>query len=163
MATALMIFLVVSGLIVAIIGFLGCLVPILPGPPLSFIALIILSLAKAWKPFSLTFILVMGGLTVLVTVLDYVVPAVGARKYGASKLGVWGSLLGLVIGLFAFPPFGMLIGGMAGAVAGELLAGRKGEDALRAGWGAFLGNMLTIGFKLSLSAVILFFYVKAMF
>jgi uncharacterized protein YqgC (DUF456 family) len=163
MATAFMIFLVVSGLIVAIIGFLGCFVPILPGPPLSFIALIILSLAKAWKPFSLTFILVMGGLTVLVTLLDYVVPAMGARRYGASKLGMWGSLLGLVIGLFAFPPFGMFIGGMAGAVAGELLAGRKGEDALRAGWGVFVGNMLTIGFKLSLSAAILFFYVKAMF
>jgi uncharacterized protein YqgC (DUF456 family) len=163
MATAFMTFLVVLGLIVAIIGFLGCLVPILPGPPLSFAALIILSLAKAWKPFSLTFILVMAGLTVLVTILDYVVPAAGARKYGASKLGVWGSLLGLIIGLFAFPPFGMLIGGMAGAVAGELLAGRKGQEALRAGWGVFLGNILTIGFKMSLSAAILFFYVKAIF
>jgi uncharacterized protein YqgC (DUF456 family) len=163
MDTAFMIFLVGFGLLVAIAGFLGCLIPILPGPPLSFAALIILSLAKAWKPFSLTLILVMAGLTLLVTVLDYVVPVAGARKYGASKLGLWGSFLGLIIGLFAFPPFGMFIGGIAGAVVGELLAGRKGEEALRAGWGVFVGTIVTIGFKMSLSAVMLFFYVKEMF
>jgi uncharacterized protein YqgC (DUF456 family) len=162
MDTVLTIFLVGIGLMAAVAGFLGCIIPILPGPPLSFAALIILSLAKAWKPFSLTFILVMAGLTVLVTVLDYVVPAAGAKKYGASKLGMWGSFLGLIIGLFAFPPFGMFIGGIAGAVVGELLAGRKGKEALRAGWGVFMGTIVTIGFKMSLSAVMLFFYVKEM-
>jgi uncharacterized protein len=162
MDTVLTIFLVGIGLMAAVAGFLGCIIPILPGPPLSFAALIILSLAKAWKPFSPTFILVMAGLTVLVTVLDYVVPAAGAKKYGASKFGVWGSFLGLIIGLFAFPPFGMFIGGIAGAVVGELLAGRKGKEALRAGWGVFMGTIVTIGFKMSLSAVMLFFYVKEM-
>jgi uncharacterized protein YqgC (DUF456 family) len=163
MDSALTIFLVGFGLVVAVAGLLGCIIPIVPGPPLSLIALLILSYAKAWRPFSLTFILVMTGLTVLVTVLDYVIPAAGARKYGASKLGVWGSFLGLIIGLFAFPPFGMFIGGIAGAVAGELLAGRKGKEALRAGWGVFLGTIATIGFKMSLSAVMLFFYVKEIF
>lgn len=162
MDTFLTIFLVGLGLMAAVAGFLGCIIPVLPGPPLSFVALIILSFAKAWKPFSLTFILVMAGLTVLVTVLDYVVPAAGAKKYGASKFGVWGSFLGLIIGLFAFPPFGMFIGGIAGAVTGELLAGRKGKEALRAGWGVFMGTVLTIGLKMSLSAVMLFFYVKEM-
>ncbi len=163
MDTALTIFLVGLGLAVALTGFLGCIIPILPGPPLSFIALIILSLAKAWRPFSATFILVMAGLTVLVTIFDYVIPAAGARKYGASKFGVWGSFAGLIIGLFAFPPFGMFVGGIAGAVGGELLAGRKGNEALRAGWGVFVGTIVTIGFKMSLSAVMLFFYVKEMF
>jgi uncharacterized protein YqgC (DUF456 family) len=163
MDSALTVLLVGFGLIVAIAGFLGCLIPILPGPPLSFVALIILSLAKAWKPFSVTFILVMAALTVLVTALDYVVPVAGARRYGASKFGVWGSFIGLIIGLFAFPPLGMFIGGVAGAVVGELLAGRKGKEALRAGWGALIGNVLTIGLKMSLSAVMVFFYVKGMF
>ena len=163
MDTALTIFLIALGFAVSIAGFVGCLLPILPGPPLSFVALILLSLAKDFAPFSLTFLLVMGGLTVLVTVLDYVVPAAGARKYGASKFGVWGSLMGLIVGLFVFPPFGMFIMGIAGAVLGELVAGRKSGEALRAGWGVFIGTLATIGFKMSLSAVMLFFYVKEMF
>ena len=111
----------------------------------------------------MTFLIIMGGLTVLVTALDYVVPAAGAKRYGASKLGIWCSIAGLLIGLFSFPPFGMLIGGFVGAVAGELLAGREGGKALRAGWGLFLGNLIGIGLKMGLTGIMIFFYVKEMF
>jgi uncharacterized protein YqgC (DUF456 family) len=159
----LTIFLITLGFILAVAGFLGCLIPFLPGPPLSFAALILLSLVKGWEPFSLTFLLVMAGLTLLVTLLDYVIPSLGARRYGASRLGVWGSAIGLIVGLVFFPPFGIFLGGMAGAVLGELLAGRRGSQALRAGWGVLLGNVVGTGFRMSLSAVMLFFYVKEMF
>ena len=142
--------LIILGLILALAGFVGCILPILPGP-------------KDWEPFSATFLVIMGGLTVLVTILDYLIPAAGAKKYGASKLGVWGSLIGLFVGFFVFPPFGMFVGGFVGAVAGELLVGREGGKALRAGWGAFVGNLVGMGLKLALSGVMLFFYVKEMF
>ncbi len=155
--------LIILGLILVLAGFIGCILPIVPGPPLGFIALIILSYAKDWQPFSGTFLIIMGGLTVIATVLDYVVPAAGARKYGASKFGTWGSILGLLIGLIAFPPLGMFIGGFIGAVIGELLAGRAGGKALRAGWGVFLGNLAGIGLKMAFSGVMIFFYVKEMF
>jgi len=105
----------------------------------------------------------MAGLTIVVTILDYVVPASGAKKYGASKLGIWGSIIGMLFGLFFFPPWGMLIGAIGGALAGELAAGKEGKKALRAGWGVFVGNMVSIGLKLAFSGVILFFYVKEMF
>lgn len=105
----------------------------------------------------------MAVLTILVTVLDYVVPAVGAKKYGASKAGLWGSILGMLLGIVFFPPWGMLIGAFAGAMAGELLAGRKGKTALRAGWGVFVGNMAGIGLKLALCTVMIFYYIKEMF
>ena len=155
--------LIILGIILALAGFVGCILPILPGPPLGFLALLILSLAKDWEPFSATFLVIMGGLTILVTILDYLVPAVGAKKYGASKLGVWGSLIGLFVGFFVFPPFGMFVGGFVGAVAGELLAGREGGKALRAGWGAFVGNLVGMGLKFALCGLILFFYIKQMF
>ena len=158
-----MFFLIALGFLLAVAGFLGCLVPFLPGPPLTFAALILLSLVKGWEPFSLTFLLVMGGLVVLAGLLDYVIPFLGARRYGASKFGVWGSAIGLIVGLVFFPPFGIFLGGMAGAVLGELLAGRRGGEAFRAGWGVFLGNVVGTGFRMSLSAVMLFFYVKEMF
>jgi uncharacterized protein YqgC (DUF456 family) len=155
--------LIILGLILSMAGFVGCLVPVVPGPPMSYAALIILSLAKQWKPFSSTFLLVMAGLTLLAVALDYAVPAFGARRYGASKLGVLGAALGMILGLLAFPPFGMILGGMAGAVVGEFFAGKKSQEALRASWGVFIGTMVSIGLKLSLCAVMLFFYVKGIF
>ena len=163
MDSVLTITLITLGFILAAAGFLGCLIPMLPGPPLTFAALILLSLAKGWEPFSAGFLLVMAGLVVSAALLDYLVPALGARKYGATRLGVWGSAVGLILGLLFFPPFGMFLGGMAGAVLGEFLAGRRGGEAFRAGWGVFLGSMVSMGFRLSLSAVMLFFYVKEMF
>ena len=158
-----MIVLIILGLLFALIGLVGCILPVIPGPPLSFFALIILSYAKNWEPFSSTFLIIMAGLTIVVTILDYVVPASGAKKYGASRLGVWGSIIGMLFGLFFFPPWGMLIGAIGGALAGELAAGKEGKKALRAGWGVFVGNMVSIGLKLAFSGVILFFYVKEMF
>ena len=155
--------LIIFGLILALAGFVGCILPIIPGPPLGFIALLILSFAKNWEPFNVPFWIIMGGLTVLVTILDYIVPVAGAKKYGASKWGVWGSLVGLLVGFFVFPPFGMFVGGFVGAVAGELLAGRERGKALRAGWGAFVGNLVGMGLKLGLCGVMLYFYIKGIF
>jgi len=155
--------LIVLGFLVALIGLVGCILPVLPGPPLSFLALIILSLAKHWQPFSTTFLLIMAALTVLVTVLDYVVPALGAKRYGASKVGVWGSVIGMFVGIIFFPPWGMLIGALAGAIVGELLTGKQGSKAFRAGWGVFVGNIVGVGLKLAASGIMLFYYVKEMF
>ncbi len=155
--------LIILGLLVALVGLAGCILPVIPGPPLSFLALLILSYAKNWEPFSSAFLIIMAGLAIVLTIVDYVVPAAGAKRYGASKVGVWCSIIGMLIGLFFFPPWGMLIGAFVGAFAGELVVGKEGKKALRAGWGVFIGNMVGIGLKLAFSGVILFFYVKEMF
>ncbi|UCB48465.1 MAG: DUF456 domain-containing protein [Deltaproteobacteria bacterium] len=155
--------LIILGLLCALIGLVGCIFPVIPGPPLSFLALILLSLAKNWEPFSSTFLIIMGGLALLVTILDYVVPLVGAKKYGASKWGVWISMIGMLIGVLFFPPWGMLFGAFVGAFAGEVLAGKKGRKSLQAAWGVFVGNVVSIGFKLAYCGAVLFFYVKEMF
>ena len=155
--------LIALGLIVALIGLLGCILPVIPGPPLSYAALIILSLAKQWEPFSLTFLIIMGALMIAVSLVDYVFPAIGAKRYGASKAGVWFSIIGMIVGIFFIPPWGIFIGAFAGALIGELLVGKGGKKALQAGWGVFVGNMVSIGFKLAFSGVIIFFYVTKMF
>ena len=155
--------LIILGLIFALVGLAGCIIPIIPGPPLSFLALIVLSFAKNWEPFSPTFLIIMAGLTIVVATLDYLVPVGSAKKYGASKLGVWGSIIGMVIGLFFFPPWGIFIGGIGGALAGELVAGKEAGKAFRASWGIFVGYMVSTGLKLAFSGVLLFFYIKEMF
>ncbi len=163
MEAAFTVALIIVGLILAVAGLIGCIFPVIPGPPLSYLALIVLSFARNWEPFGARFLMIMGVLTALVFFLDYVIPALGARKYGASKWGVWGSMLGMIVGIFAFPPFGLFIGGFLGAVVGELYVGKARKDALRAGLGVFVGNLFSIGLKMGLCGVMLFFYVKGMF
>lgn len=155
--------LVILGFVVALIGLVGCVLPVLPGPPISYASLIILSLAKRWEPFGITFLIVMGVLMVAVTLVDYVFPALGVKRYGASKAGMWLSLIGVLVGLFFIPPWGVFIGAFAGAVVGELLSGKGGAGALRASWGVFVGNMVGIGFKVAFSGAVIFFYLKEMF
>ena len=151
------VFLIILGLLISLFGLVGCFLPIIPGPPLSFLALIILYIAREGQVFSTSFLVVMAVVTVMVSVLDYVVPAAGAKKFGASRLGVWGSVLGMLIGLIFFPPLGMLVGAFVGAIAGELLSGKEGQSALRAGWGVFFGTVLGIGLKLAASGIMLFY------
>lgn len=154
---------IIIGLIFAMAGMVGCILPIIPGPILSFSALILLSWIKNWQIFSQTFLIVMGLLTALLIILDYVAPALGAKKYGASSRGLWGSAIGMIIGIFFIPPWGMIVGAFIGALVGELASGKSGRKALRAGWGILLGNVFGIGLKLAFTAVVLFYYVKEMF
>ncbi len=154
---------IVVGFIVSIVGLLGCILPVIPGPPLSYLALILLAVVKEWEPFSARVLWILAFITLLVTVLDYIVPAAGAKKYGASRLGVIGSVVGMLIGLFFFPPWGIFFGAFIGAVLGEIIAGKKSDHALRAGWGVFVGNMVAILAKLAASAVMLFYYIKGVF
>lgn len=155
--------LIVIGLILAIAGMVGCILPIIPGPILSFAALLLLSWVKNWQTFSQTFLIVMAMLTALLIILDYVAPALGAKKYGASRYGLWGSAIGMITGIFFIPPWGMIVGAFVGAMVGELASGKSGRKALRAGWGILIGNILGIGLKLAFTAVVLFYYVKEMF
>jgi len=157
-----MVVLIILGVISLLIGLIGCVIPGIAGPPFSFLALILLSMARKWEPFSAKFLMVMAVLTVIVTVLDYIVPAAGAKKFGASKAGFWGALCGLLVGLIWFPPFGMILGAFLGAIIGELTGGKQGHEALKAGWGVFVGVMFGMVLKLILSGIMTFYFFKAL-
>lgn len=128
--------LIIAGLCM-LIGIIGCIVPGLPGTPIAYAGLWIAQ-ATDRVDFSWKLLLTWGIVTVVVSVLDYVVPAWGTKRYGGTKYGVWGSTIGVIIGLF-FGAVGVIVGPLIGAVIGELLAGKEVEQALRAGWGSFIG------------------------
>jgi len=151
--------LVILGGIMMIVGILGCLLPVLPGPPLSFAGLLLLHFTS-FADFSSTFLITWGCVTILVTVLDYVVPIWGTKKFGGSKSGMWGSGIGLLIGLFFLPPIGMIVGPFAGAIIGEAITGKNASGSFRAGLGSFLGFVAGVGLKLAASIVMTFFYIK---
>jgi len=148
--------LIAVGLLLILVGLIGCVLPVLPGPPLSFAGIIALWAARGWNAstFGETEVIVLGAAAAVTTVLDYITPAWGAKKYGASGKGVWGSVIGMIVGIIWFPPFGMILGSFVGAVLGELLAGKEGPAATRAAWGVFLGTILGIFLKLAASGVI---------
>jgi uncharacterized protein YqgC (DUF456 family) len=156
-------FLSILGGFSMLVGLMGCVVPGVAGPPFSFLGLILLSIARGWEPFSPGFLVAMAVLTAVVTALDYIVPAAGARKFGASRMGFWGAVAGMLVGLLAFPPFGLILGAFLGAIVGELWAGKQTQDALRAGWGVFIGVLVGMVLKLIASGIMTFYFIKALF
>lgn len=129
--------LLIIAFICMVVGIIGCIVPGLPGVPISYAGMWI---AQATERVDFTWqeLLVWGIATIMVSVLDYVVPAWGTKQFGGTKYGVWGSTIGVFVGLFA-GPWGVVIGPLAGAILGELIGGKAAAEALRAGWGSFLG------------------------
>ncbi len=147
------------GVVLIISGILGCVLPVIPGPPLSYIGLLLLHFTERYQ-FSSRFLIIWGVVTAVVYALDYMIPAWGTKKFGGSKRGVWGSIIGLVIGLFFFPPFGIIVGPFAGAVVGELTAGKDSGSALKSGFGSFLGFLLGTLLKLIASGMMTWYFFR---
>ena len=120
-----------------LVGIIGCIVPGLPGVPVAYAGLWIAQ-ATDRIDFGWKMLLVWGIVTIVVSVLDYVVPAWGTKKFGGTKYGVWGSTIGVFVGLF-FGAIGVLAGPLIGAILGELIGGKEVREALKAGWGSFIG------------------------
>ena len=139
-------------------GLAGCILPVIPGPPLCYIALLLLQ-ATPYADFSTWFLLVTAAVTVVVTIVDYFIPVWSTRKWGGSRIGALGAMAGLIVGLF-IPPWGIILGPFLGAVVGELIAGRDGNAALKSGFGSFVGFLLGTGLKLALCVVLAYYFVK---
>ncbi|MDH4089120.1 MAG: DUF456 domain-containing protein [Cyclobacteriaceae bacterium] len=146
----------VIGVILMVIGIAGCFLPILPGPPLCFLALLIQQF-NAEPPFETDFLLLWGGVTVLVTLLDYLIPAYGAKKFGGSKLGMWGCTIGLVVG-FWLGPLGFIVGPFAGAFVGEIIASNNASTALKSAMGSFIGFLAGTLLKLVVCLALCWYY-----
>jgi hypothetical protein len=150
--------LLISGVIALIAGTIGAVFP-LPGPPLSYIGLLLIH-ATRFANFSSTLLWTLGLITAAVLVLDYYIPIWGTKQLGGSKYGSWGSAIGMVIGLF-LGPLGLFIGAFAGALIGELLHGTEFNTSLKAATGTFLGFAAGIIMKLSLCVVMIFYATQA--
>jgi len=150
--------LITGGSICMVIGILGCLLPVLPGPPVSYAGLILLQLTTR-HPFSARFLIIYGILTALAFVIDYVMPIYGTKKFQGTKYGMWGSAIGLIIGILFFSPFGIIIGPLLGAFLGELLDGKDIVRAMKSSLGSLIGFLAGTAIKLVLSITMAYYYV----
>ena len=153
--------LIVLAIILAVIGIIGSVVPGLPGPPLSWAGLLLafLSHKLGGADMTLTFVLIWLGVTVIVSILDYTVPAKFTKLAGGSKAGSRGALIGMLIGIF-LTPIGMIPCSLAGAFLAELFQEDKSAgQALKAALGTFAGFLVGTGMKLVVSVAMAYYIV----
>lgn len=157
-------FIAILAIVLGIVGIIGSVAPALPGPPLSWLGMLALYIwgggtNGSGEPLSTQFLLIWLAIVVVISILDYIVPAYFTKLTGGSKWGGWGAIAGLFIGL-VYPPVGMILGSVLGAFVAELLfAGKDPGTSVKAAFGAFLGFIFGTGLKLTCSAVMLFYII----
>lgn len=153
--------LVICAIVCALVAIVGSIVPALPGPPLGWLALLLIHMSDA-VTYSTKFMVIMAVVAVIITILDYVVPIWGTKRFGGTKAGTRGSTVGLIISVIVLPilgitigPFGIigiLAGPFIGAYIGEQNAGNR-EGAFRAAFGSFMGFLAGTLMKLAYTVV----------
>ncbi len=124
-----------------LVSIAGIILPVLPGVPVAAVGALLAGWMTGFERLGVTGILWVVALAVLSGVLDYVAGVVGAKRFGASRAGVWGSVIGSLVGVIWFPPFGFLLGALLGAVVAEIINRRSLQESARSGVGALLGTL----------------------
>ncbi|MGJ8660045.1 DUF456 domain-containing protein [Cellulophaga fucicola] len=146
--------LLVLGIILMLTGIIGSFLPVLPGPPISWLGLLVLYLTKAipndWLFLGITLVVAL-----IVFALDYIIPAIGTKKFGGTKAGMIGTTLGLLVAIF-FPVlgiFGIVVWPFVGAFVGELINKADQKTAFKAAFGSFIGFLTGTFLKFMLSII----------
>lgn len=148
---------IILGSLFIIAGLIGAFLPIVPGLPFSYLGLVILHFL--YSPFSISFMIFWALIVVLVGfVLDNIIPAWGTKKFGGTPYGITGSVIGLIAGIFFFPPLGFVVGPILGAFIGELIGGASSDKAFKSALGSFLGFMAATGLKVIAALVMGWYY-----
>ena len=163
--------LIILGAICILVGIIGSILPGLPGPPVSYLGLLLIHWTR-FAQYSAKMLVIWAVIVLIVAVLDYVVPVWGTKKYGGTKAGVRGSTIGLIVGVILLPmlgivlgPFGLfgILGGpFIGAWIGERQAGQNPDKALRAAFGSFIGFLAGTFMKLAVSIVLAFYFIRSL-
>ena len=152
------IFLLIISFGLMIIGIIGSIVPVLPGPLSSWVRLFIFSnvtdVVVSGKLILICLIIAIG-----IFILDYIIPIYTSKKFGASRYGIIGASIGIILGLF-FAPFGIFIGAIIGSVTGEMILNKNFKKSLKSAFGVFLGFIISGFTKSMITVIYLVLYIK---
>lgn len=143
-------------------GIVGVVLPALPGLPLVFGGMLLAAWVGDFQEIGWVTLVILGLMTALSLVIDFFSTTLGAKKVGASKKALWGSIIGTFVGLF-FMPIGVLIGPFVGALLGELWHGKEWRKATKVGIGTWLGIVIGVALKLGLAFAMLGLFLFAWF
>lgn len=144
------------------VGVAGTVVPVLPGVPLIWLAMLGFGIVDKFQRVDATFLVITALVVVASEATDYLTRAWGAKRFGAGRAGTWGAVIGAMAGLF-FLPLGLLLGPFLGALTGELLSGRSMQESLRAGWGGLIGTLSSIVVKFAVAVALTVAFVVKVF
>ncbi|WP_085979488.1 DUF456 domain-containing protein [Paenibacillus curdlanolyticus] len=141
-----------------VIGMAGAIYPILPGALAIYAAFFVYGLCISFSPFGFWFWAIQSIIVIVLFVADYAVNAWGVKKFGGSRASVIGSTIGVLIGPFVIPAFGLILGPLIGAVLGELYVGSDWNKSLKVGFGSVVGlfTSTVVKFALQLTMIVLF-------
>ena len=152
------IFLLIVAALFMLLGIIGSFLPVLPGPLTSWFGLFIFHLIDA-IPMNWTFLIITLVIALTIWLLDYIIPAMGTKKFGGSKAGMIGTSIGLIVGLIAPIPGGIIIGPFIGAFIGELINKSDSKTALKAAFGSFLGFLTSTFIKFIVAVIYFGFFI----
>lgn len=154
----------IIAIIFMVVGFLGVIIPGLPDAILILAGALVYAIWTKFAEVNINLILILAGLTALSLILDYLGAALGAKKFGASKLGVFGAILGGILGFIIFSFLGLILGAILGTVVFEIIFTRKDWSlALKAGFGTFLGLIFGIFLKIIIAILMIGLFLGAVF
>ena len=141
--------LLILSVVCALLGVAGCVLPVLPGPPLTYLAMWLLHWS-GYVGFSTAELVVWAVVMVVVSVIDFLLTPMMTRRFGGSTAGGWGSLVGMIAGFFIpMPVLGPVVGAFVGAlIAEKLISNKSSQEAMRAAVGSFLAFIVGTGVKL---------------
>ena len=142
------------------LGIAGLVIPALPGPILIFVGLFVAAWAENFEYVGAFMLVLLAMFAALAYALDFVAAALGARRYGASAGAAIGALVGALVGIFFGLP-GLILGPFIGAVLGQLSAAPELRQAVRAGWGAWVGLVIGIAAKTAFAVMMIGLYAVA--
>lgn len=155
--------LVFLSLLLVLLGIVGSFIPVLPGPPVSWLGLLVLHLTKG-VPMDYTFLGITLFVAILIFILDYIIPSIGTKRFGGSRAGAIGTMIGLFVGIFSPIPFGILIGPFVGALIGELIFNQSdSKTAFKAAVGSFLGFIASTFMKFIVTVIFLILFIYKLF
>lgn len=141
-----------------VVGMAGTVYPVLPGVVAVYFAFFVYGWFFSFESFGWFFWTLQTLIVVVLLVADYAVGAWGVKKFGGSKLSVWLSTIGIIVGPFVIPAFGLVLGPLIGAMLGELFRGESLEKAFKVGIGSVVGLFSSMAVKiiLQLAMIIIF-------
>ena len=147
------ILLMVLAFLLLVASIVGCVLPVLPGPPLAYAGILLLHLTDKIH-FTTHQLVIWLVVVVELQVVDYITPLLGSKYSGGTSFGNRGCIAGTILGMF-FMPWGLIIGPFVGAIAGEMMGGQDLAQAIRAGIGTLLGYL----FGTLMKVVVCFYFV----
>ena len=146
------ILLIVFAFLLLVAGIAGCVLPVLPGPPLAYVGMLLLHLTDKVH-FTTHQLVIWLVIVIVLQVVDFITPLLGSKYSGGTSFGNRGCMAGALLGLF-FMPWGVIVGPFVGAIVGEMLGGQDLSHAIRAGIGTLLGFL----FGTLLKVIVCFYF-----